>query len=150
MGCVSAAGVRIAHEFAVAVISRDKQSTSRILYGLGELANARIDGLNGPNCGRQDARMADHVGISIVQYDQIIFAGSDRIQGFAGKLGSRHFWLKVVGCNLGRGDQDPFLTGIWIFPATVKEVGDVGIFLSLSHAQLCAARCGHDLTKNVR
>jgi len=150
MGCVSAAGVRIAHEFTITVISGDKQNTPNILCRLGKLANTRIDDFNGFNCGRQKARMADHVGVGIVQYDQVIFTRSDRIQGFMRKLRSRHLRLKVVGCNLGRRDHDTVLARIGIFPATIKEVGDVRIFLRLSHTQLREACRSHHFPQNVQ
>ena len=45
---------------------------------LGDAAEAGIDGLHRLDGGRQAAGVADHVGIGVVQHDQVVFAGLDR------------------------------------------------------------------------
>ena len=55
--------------------------------------------------------MADHVGIGVVQHDDVEAAGADRLDDLVGDLRRRHLGLQIVGRDLGRRHQDALLAG---------------------------------------
>ena len=147
---VRAAGHRIAHQFAIAVVGGDQQRAARPLDRIHDLAEAGVDRLHRLDRGRQAAGVADHVGIGEVQNDHVVFAGVDRLHRLGGQLRRRHLRLQVVGRDLGRRHHDAVFARVRFLAAAVEEISDVRIFLGLGHAQLRAAGVGHDLAEDVR
>ena len=146
---VRAAGERVEHQLAVAVVGGDDQraasSRARRQYG-----RARVDRFHRLDRGRQTAGVADHVGVGVVEDDQVVFAGADRRDHLVGQLRRRHLGLQVVGRDLGRGHHDAVLAGIRLLAPAVEEKGDVRVLLGLRDAQLRAAGVGDDLAQDVR
>ncbi len=66
-----AAGLRIVHHLAIAVVGGDQQCTAGFLNRIGNTAEPGIDRLHRLDRGRQDAGVADHVGIGVIEHDQI-------------------------------------------------------------------------------
>ena len=73
---VRPAGRRIAHQLAVAVIGGDQQRAALLLHRGGDAAEAGIDRLHRLDRGGQAAGVADHVGVGVVQHDQVVFLRS--------------------------------------------------------------------------
>ena len=146
---VRAAGFRIAHHFAIAVIGGDEKRAAGFLDRLGDAAEPGIDRLHRLDRGRQVAGVADHVGIGVVEHDQIVFAGIDRGDRLVGEFGRRHFRLQIVGRDFRRRHHDAVLAGIGLLAAAVEEIRHVRIFLGLRHAQLRAAGVRHHFAEDV-
>ena len=98
----------------------------------------------------QAAGVPDHVGIGVVQHDQVVSAGVDGRDRLVGQFGRRHLGLQVVGRDLRRRHHDAILAGIGFLLAAVEEIGDVRIFLGLGHAQLRAPGGADHRAEHVR
>ena len=144
------AGDGVAHHLAVAVVGRDQQRAAGSSNRIHDLPEAGIHRFDRLDRGRQDSRVAHHVRIGIVQHDQVVLAGVDRLHRLCRQLGRRHFRLQVIGCDLGRRHHDAVFAGKRFFPSAVEEIGDVRILLRFRHAQLRAVRGGRDFPQNVR
>ncbi len=110
-----AAGLGIAHHLAVAVVGDDEERATGFADRVSDAAKPGIDRLDRLDRGRQTAGVPDHVGIGVVQDDQVVFAGTDRLDRFVRELGRRHFRLQVIGRDLWRGDHNAVLAGILRF-----------------------------------
>jgi hypothetical protein len=86
--------------------------------------------------------MADHVGISKVEADEVhrpsLKVGKDGIPHLVGT----HFGLEVIGGHFGGGNKDTFLARKGVFSAAIEEVGNVGVLLGFSNTDLFEARFG--------
>ena len=146
---VRAAGLGVAHKFGVAVVCGDQKGAALTGDGVGDAAQAGVDGFDRHDGGRQAAGMADHVGVGEVHDDQVVFAGVDGLDGAVGQFGSGHFGLQVVGRDLGRGHHDAVFARVGCLLAAVEEVGDVRVFFRLGHAQLGAAGVGDHFAEDA-
>ena len=97
--------------------------------------------------------MANHIAIGEVEADEIELLRIERRNQLVSHLIGAHLRLQVVGCHLGRRNQNSLLTGELLLTASVQEEGYVGILLGLGNTQLCkslfrdvlADRIGHVL-----
>ncbi len=144
------AGLGIAHHLAIAVVGGDDQRAAGALDGVGDAPEPGVDRLHRLDRRRQAAGVADHVGIGVVQDDQVVLAGVDRGDDLVGQFRRRHFRLQVVGRDLRRRHHDAVLAGKRLLAAAVEEIRDVRIFLGLGGAQLRAAGVGDDLAEDFR
>ena len=94
--------------------------------------------------------MPDHVGVGVVEHDQVVLAGADRRDGLCGQFGRRHFGLQVIGRDLGRRHHDAVLAVVRLLAAAVEKIRHVRILLGLRHAELRAAGGGNHLAEDVR
>jgi hypothetical protein len=94
--------------------------------------------------------MPDHVGIGVIQHDQVVSVGADRLHRLIRQFRRRHLGLEVVGRNLRRGNHDAVLAAIRLLLAAVEEIGDVRVLLRLRHSQLDTTRVGDDLAEHIR
>ena len=134
---------------AIAMVGGEEQSAAGSCDRRGDAPEAGIDGLDRLDRGRQAAGVPDHVGIGVVQHDQVVAAGLDRRHRLVGQFGRRHLGLQVVGRNLRRRHHDAILAGVGLFLAAVEEIRDVRIFLGLGHAQLRPSCCADHRAENV-
>ena len=93
--------------------------------------------------------MPDHVGISVIQHDDVEAAGPNRFDDLVGNLGRRHLGLQVVGRHLGRRNQNPLLPRENGLPPAVEKERDVRVFLGFGDAQLGQSGPGYHLAEAV-
>ena len=98
---------------------------------------------------REIAGVADHVGVGVIDDDEVEGAALDRRDQLVGHLGRRHLGLQIVGRDLGRGHQDAALAGKLLLAPAIEEEGDVRVFLGLGDAQLLQAGARHHLAEGV-
>jgi hypothetical protein len=134
--------IRIFHAVGIAVVGDNKRSVSCAQGGLYEDFRTGIHCFAGFDSGFPDASMAHHVGISKVEANEVrrpsLKVGKDGIPHLVGT----HFGLEVIGGYLGGGNKDSFLAGKGVFPAAIKEVGNVGVLLGFSNTDLFEAGFG--------
>ena len=63
VGGVRSAGLGVAHQLAIAVVGGDQQRAARLGDGVGDAAQAGIDGFDRLDGGGEAAGVADHVGV---------------------------------------------------------------------------------------
>jgi len=139
IGCVRrmrAAGLWIAHQLAVAMVGREEQRAAGFANGVGNPAETRIHRLDGLDGRVQLAGVTDHVGIGVVQDDEVVFPRADSGDGFVGELRRRHLGLEIVGGHLRRRHHDAILTGIRDLVAAVQKYVTCGYF-SVSAMRNC-------------
>ena len=131
------------------MIGGDEQGAAGGLHGCLDGTKAAIHRLAGGDGGGQAAGMAHHIGIGEVQHDQIMRAGGDGGHRLFSQLRRAHFRLQVIGRHFGGGHHDARLAGQHCLLAAIEEVGDVGVFFGLGHAQLGHAGAGDDLAQQL-
>ena len=81
--------------------------------------------------GRDDAGVANHVGVGEVEDERPVVAGADSPSGRLRHGGCAHLRLQVVGRHLGRRDKTAALAGELVFLSSIEEVGHVRVLLRL-------------------
>ena len=137
------------HLFTVAVVGGNKQHATGLAHRPFQTAQADIDAFGGLDGGRQDTGMANHVAVGVVDDNQIETVFADSRDQFVRYLGGRHFGCQVIGGDLRRRDQGPFLTRENRLQAAVEEKSDMGVFFGLGDPQLAHARVGHHFSQYV-
>ena len=100
----------------------------------------RVDGLDRGDGGRDDAGVADHVGVGEVDDPEAVAVLRPALAERVGGRRGAHLGLVVVGGHVARrGDQAPLLPLPLLLAAAVEEVGDVGVLLGLGDVQLALA-----------
>src|SRR5690606_3478164 len=90
------------HVVGIAVIGGDDQGAAGCLHTLDNLAEAAIHSFDGRDGSRDDARVANHVGVGEVDHAKSVFAALPPLaKSIRGGLGA-HLGLVVVGGNLTR------------------------------------------------
>ena len=64
-------GEGILHHLAIAMVGGDEQGAALREHCLAKTAQAGIDRLHGANGGVKIASMADHIGIGVIDHDEI-------------------------------------------------------------------------------
>ena len=149
MGGVRPAGHGVAHHLGIAVVGGHQHRPADMLDRALEPSEAAVDGFDGGDGGGELAGMADHVGIGVVHHREIESAALDRRHQLVGHLIGRHLGLQIIGCDLGRGDQDALLAGEGPLLPAVEEEGDMGVLLGLGDAQLVLAGSCQKLAQRV-
>ncbi len=85
------------------MVGGDQQRAARRADRIGDPAEAVSDRLHRLDGGRQAAGVADHVGVGVVQQDQVVLAGADRLDRLAVNSGADISGLQIVGRDLGEG-----------------------------------------------
>ena len=93
--------------------------------------------------------MTDHIAVGQVEDDDIVLAAFNGFAALISNLNSAHLRLQVIGCNLGRSNQDTVFAFEGTLFAAVEEEGDVGILLGLGDAQLGQALSCDVLAKDI-
>ena len=106
---VRLAGFGVAHHLGIAVVGGDDERAADFLERRGDAAEAGVDGLDRRLRGLEVAGVSDHVGIRIIEHDQVELAGFDGVDDLVGDLVRRHLRLLVIGRDLGRWHQDALL-----------------------------------------
>ena len=145
---VRAAGDRIDHHLAIAVVGGDNHRSAPGLKGGKRPAKPGIDHLTSLDGGGQAARVAHHVRIGEVDNDQVK-PPLNRADKMVGNLGRTHLWLQIIGGHLGRGGHRALFAVKGHFPPAIQEKGDVGVFLGFSQPELTAALFCHPFAKAV-
>ena len=144
-------GLRIDHGLAVAVIGGDEHRRLRGGRRGHDAADARVDRLERADRGLQHAGVADHVGVGVVDQDEVGAAGLERLDDAVGDRHRRHLGREVVGRDVAvRRHQPALLARERLFDAAVEEVGDVRVLLGLGGAQLRDAVLGQHLAQDLR
>lgn len=118
------------------MISCNEQNVSIVLGSLENSANCFVccrDTLGGSlvNTG-----MADHIWRSEVVHDEVELFLRNTLGHLVTNTSRTHLRVKVICCNLGRGDQLPLLSRELLLDPTVEEEGNVGILLRLRNVAL--------------
>src|ERR1700733_4343183 len=92
--------------------------------------------------------MADHIGVRIIDYQNVKLAAFDCFHDLIGDLRRAHLRLQIIGSNPWRRDQNALLTGEFGLNAAVEEKGNVGIFFRFSYPQITQAVLGHYVGQN--
>src|SRR5215472_2315778 len=90
----------IKHHFGVAMIGGNDERATNALDRLRKPAEAGVDGLDSLDCRAEIAGMPDHIGIGVVEYDDVETAGFDRFNYLFRYFGRGHFGLLVVSRDL--------------------------------------------------
>ena len=131
------------------MISCDQQGPAHLAGGIEEPTHAAINAANGLHGGVHIAGVPNHVGVGVVDHNKGVDPLADRCHAPIGEGVSRHVRGLVVGGHLGGGDQMAILTRKRLFHPAVEEIGDVGIFLGFSRAELAQAGAGDHLAQQV-
>ncbi|MNX91740.1 hypothetical protein D3C86_1238450 [compost metagenome] len=135
VGRVRAAGHRVDHGFAIAVVGNDKHRATHFFERGNDRTKSAIHGFAGLDCGLQIAGMADHVRVGVIGNDKIVTL-ADRLDEFLRHLGRAHLRLQVVGRNLRRFRHEAVFADFRLFLAAIQEEGDMRIFFRLGEAKL--------------
>ncbi len=144
------AGLGIAHQLAIAMVGGHKERAPRPCDRRCQAAQSGVDRLHGGDGSGKTAGVSDHVGIGVVEHDQVELAGTDRLYRPVGQFGCRHLRLEIVGRDLRRRHHDALFARVGPLLAAVEEIGDVRIFFGLSHAQLRPSGARHHFAQHVR
>ena len=132
----------------VAVVARDQRHAALALERRQHLGHAESTA-SGGHGGRDDARMAHHVGVREVHDVDV---GLVRVDG-RGQRGSHvrlaHLRLQVVGGNLGAGDERAHLGRLGLLAPAVQEERHVGVLLRLGDVVLAQARFSQHVSQHV-
>ena len=150
MSCPRLACLVIDHHICVTVVSADKHCSVCSLNCTGNLANTFIYYLNSLNCCWNHTGVSNHIRISKVCYNHIIFLRVNSIKNLLANFRSTHLRLKVIGRNILRAVYKySVLALVWLLNTTVKEECNVSILLCLSNSSLLHSLCCKPLTKGV-
>ena len=141
--------VVVPHLIRVAVVCRDADLAADLADGIDEPSDAGIDRLDRLDDGRDDARMPDHVAVGIVEDDEVILAGLDRLDDLVRDLDRAHLRLQIIGRHLWRMHENAVLTLVRLLDTAVEEECDVCVLLRLRDAQLGVAEILHILAKGI-
>ncbi len=130
------AGFRVAHHFRVAVVGGDDERAAGLFDGLGQSAEASIDGLDRFGRGLDTAGVPDHVRIRVIHHDHVEPSRADRFDDFVGNFGRRHLGLPIVCRDLRRRDENPLLTRKDRLAPAIEKKRDMGVFFGFRDAQL--------------
>ena len=130
------AGAVVHHLFRVAVIRGDQHHAAGGVDCLVQASEAGVDGFDGLDRGAEIAGMADHVGVGVIDQDEVEAAAADRLDKPVGDFEGGHFRLQVVGGHFRRGNEDALFARKDRFVAAVEEERDMRVFLGLGDAQL--------------
>ena len=140
----------IQHLLKIAVVSRNTGRSLQRQYFFNNAANAGIDGFHGFDSSLQHTCMPYHIGIGKIQDHYVILICVQQFQQLVRHQLRTHLRLQIIGCHLRRRDQDPILTGVRFFLATVKEKGHMSIFFSFGDPQLLKLPVGQHLAQGIR
>lgn len=118
------------------MVRSDKQSVVVLLARFVDLTNGLVCSGNTLDSGIVDTSVTNHVGRSKVVHDKVELALADTLSRLFTHTRSAHLRVKIVCCDLGRGNHIPDLAGELLLDTTVEEEGDVSIFLGLSNVTL--------------
>ena len=93
--------------------------------------------------------MTNHIAVSEVEDDSVIFATFDSTNYLFGNLICAHFRLHIIGGNLGRCNENSVFAFILLFYTAVEEEGYMSILLSFSDSELSFAHLSHIFTEGV-
>ena len=91
--------------------------------------------------------MPDHVGVGKVENTKVVVL--ELLDHFVHDFWGTHFRLEVVGGDFGRWHDVAVLSFVGRLLTSIKEVGDVWVFLRLSDAHLRFASCCDNFTEHV-
>ena len=94
--------------------------------------------------------MTYHVRVGKVNYDNIILIRLDCCNKLVTYFICTHLRLQIVSCNLRRFDKDSVLSLVRFFYSTIKEEGNMCIFLCLGDSCLCHVVCCKKFAKCIR
>ena len=132
------AGFRIHHDLAVAVVSGDDHGATRGFEGGDHLCQPLIHRFTRLDRSIQITGMADHIGVCVIGYDQIV-SSLDRLDEFRRDFGGGHFGLQIIGRNLGRFGHVTVFAFFRLLLAAIEKEGDMGVFFRLGEAELAFA-----------
>ncbi len=95
-----AAGRRVDHLLAVAMIRSDQCDAARLAYALRDPTEAVIDVLAGFDRLVEFAGVAHHVGVRKIDDENVRVALINAAQHFVRHFESRHLWLQIVSRDL--------------------------------------------------
>ena len=93
--------------------------------------------------------MPDHIAVCEVEYYYVEIAAVEFFENFVGYFVSAHFGFKIVGCNLGGGNQVALFALVGRLYAAVEKEGDVGVFFGFGNAQLLFAELCKILAQSI-
>ena len=129
--------VRLEHVLGVAVVGGHDRHAARAGDGVEHPSQLGVDRLDGPDHGRDDAGVADHVGVGEVDHDEAEAAAGQRRHDAVGERDGAHLGLQVVRRDVARrGHQQALLGGVLGLAPAVEEVGHVRVLLGLGGVQL--------------
>ena len=107
---------------------------------------ALIDCLGGAHGGGEHAGVADHVGVRVVEADEVRGVGFDILNDGIRDPLDAHFRLLVVGGHLARAvDEDATLAGEGVLLTATEEERYVGVLLGFGDAHLRLSRLADHL-----
>ena len=121
----------------VSVVSTDKHLTVNFFQSVNSASYALVNNFYCFNCCCFHTGMSNHIRVSEVDDNHIIFVGFDRIYQFVTHFVCTHLRFKIVGCYLRGFNQDSVFALVRLFHTTVEEEGNVCIFFCLSDTSLC-------------
>ncbi len=139
VGCMRGmrlSGLGIAHHLDVAMIGGDQQRTACALDRPRETPETKVDRLDRLDRRLEVAGMADHIGVGVVEDDDLEAAGRDRFEQPVGDFEGGHLGFQIVGRDLGRRDENALLAGERRLPSAVEEKSNMRVFFGLGDAQL--------------
>ena len=111
----------------------------------------RIDRLDGGHGRADHAGMADHVGVGVVDDDEVEHVTLQTLHEFVGHGVGAHLWLVIVGGHVARaGHKDTFLAIDGLLDAAVEEERHMGVLLGLGDVQLPPPVFGEHVGQYVR
>jgi hypothetical protein len=137
---VRAAGERITHELAIAVIGGHQESPARRPHRFLHRSEAAVYRLDRRHRRLELPGMPHHVRIGVVQHDEIEASSLDRGDHALRHFGGGHFGLEIIGRNLRGGDENALLAREGRLPPAIEKIRDMGVFLGLGDTELLGRR----------
>ena len=147
---VRTAGQQIDHLFGIAVIGGDERGAACFTYPFSDPAETRVDVLAGFDCLIEFPGVADHVGIREVDDKNIRLTFINAAQKLVRDFERRHFGLQIVCRDLRRRNQQALFACKLRLHATVEEVSDVRVLLSLGETIVAHAQPRTNFRQHVR
>ena len=136
------------------MIGGDQERSPCRFDGCREPSYTIIHGSDGDFRRFENAGVSNHVGVGIIDQDEIISTIVDGTDEAVRQFMGRHLRLEVVGRYLGGRDQNAVFSLKRRFLATVEEECHMGVFLCLGNPQLLFAcicdKPGEDIVQRYR
>ncbi len=145
---IDATGLQVDQLFDIAMVGGNDHRPAFCLHdAVVDPLEPAIDKLARLDRRLEIARVGDHVGIGIVDHNEIVQVALDGTQQLDGLLFSRHLGSEIVGRHLGGRGDSHVLPWEWKLALAIEVIGDEALFFTFGQLELAAAREREDAGK---
>ena len=133
----------------VAVVGGDQCGAALSQNRIDYTAYAGVNGFDGFDSRVKHAGVTDHVAVSKVQDDHVIFAAFHSFDHFVRHFVRAHFGLQIVRGHFRGMNQNAVFAFVLGFHAAVKEERHMGVLFGFGNAQLLQAQTADIFAQGV-